>query len=144
MTRSRRAFALLGLLSVIVGVAALWLLLHNPTVESTSLGHYTCSAPYDTVLLDADNVPGGEPPPEGDAVVDRCLDVGKARFTQGLVVGEASIGLAALAAMAARGTCHQAGRRRAGTRCHRMTGTRLPHRTLSAGTGCHLFADRAR
>jgi hypothetical protein len=68
----------------------------QPTVKSTSLGHYTCSAPYDTVLLDADNVPGGEPPVDADEVEARCIDVGQARFTQGLVVGAAAAALAAL------------------------------------------------
>jgi hypothetical protein len=101
MTRSRRAVALLGLLSVVVAFVAIWLLLHNPTVKSTTLGHYTCSAPYDTVLLDADNVPGGEPPADADEVEARCIDVGKARFTQGLVVGAAAFALAALAAVLA-------------------------------------------
>ncbi len=101
MTRSRRAFALLGLLAVVVALVATWLLLHNPTVKSTTLGGYTCSAPYDTVLLDADNVPGGEPPADADEVEARCIDVGKARFTQGLGLGVAAVALAALATVLA-------------------------------------------
>jgi len=101
MTRSRRVFAWLGLLSLVVAAVAVWLLLHNPTVKSTSLGHYTCSAPYDTVLLDADNVPGGEPSADADAVEARCMDAGKSRFTAGFVVGGAAVALAALAALIA-------------------------------------------
>src|SRR3954470_14011295 len=96
MTSSRRVFALLPLLSLVVALVAVWLLLHNPTVKSTSLGHYTCSAPYDTVLFDADNVPGGEPSADADEVEARCIDVGKVRFTQGLVVGVIAVALATL------------------------------------------------
>jgi hypothetical protein len=104
MTSSRRVFALLPLLSLVVAAVAVWLLLHNPTVKSTSLGHYTCSAPYDTVLLDADNVPGGEPSADANAVEARCIDAGNARFTAGSVVGGAAVAVAALAAvMAMRG-----------------------------------------
>jgi len=91
----------LVLLSVVATVIAIWLLLHNPTVKSTSLGHYTCSAPYDTVLLDADNVPGGEPPADADEVEARCSDVGAARFTVGMMALVAGIALAALAGVLA-------------------------------------------
>jgi hypothetical protein len=96
MTRSRPVLALLGLLSALCALVAFWLLLHNPTVKSTSLGGYTCSAPYDTVLFDADNVPGGEPSADADEVEARCIDVGQGRFAQGLVVGTAAVALAAL------------------------------------------------
>jgi hypothetical protein len=58
----------------------------------------TCTAPYDTVLNDADNVPGGEPPPDAHEVETRCIDAGEARFTQGSVAGGAAVLLAALAA----------------------------------------------
>jgi hypothetical protein len=87
---------LLGVLIALAALVAVWLLLHNPTVKSTSLGHYTCSAPYDTVLFDADNVPGGEPSADADEVEARCIDVGKVRFTQGLVVGTVAVALGAL------------------------------------------------
>lgn len=97
MTRLRPALSALVLLSVVATVIAIWLLLHNPTVKSTSLGHYTCSAPYDTVLLDADNVPGGEPPADADEVEARCSDVGADRFTEGMMALAAGIALAALA-----------------------------------------------
>jgi hypothetical protein len=101
MTRLRPVLSPLGLLSGVVAVVGIWLVLHNPTVKNTSLGHYTCSAPYDTVLLDADNVPGGEPPADAEEVEARCINVGQARFTQGLVVGAAAVALAALTAVLA-------------------------------------------
>jgi len=81
----RHLFGILLALSVGSAVAAGWLLLHNPTVASTSLGHYTCSAPYDTVLNDADNVPGGEPPPDADEVEASCLESAQSRFLWGSV-----------------------------------------------------------
>jgi hypothetical protein len=84
-----------------MAVVAVWLLLHNPTVKSTSLGHYTCSASYDSVLLDADNVPGGEPSADADEVEARCIDAGKAWFTGGFVAGAAAVPLAAVATVVA-------------------------------------------
>ncbi|MFL6131609.1 MAG: hypothetical protein ACJ72A_02335 [Nocardioidaceae bacterium] len=101
MTRSRRLVAA-GVLSAILAAIAIWLVLHNPTVDDTSLGDgYPCSAPYDTVLNDADNVPGGEPPADADEVEARCVDVGQARFGQGLVAGAAAVLLAAVTAVPA-------------------------------------------
>jgi hypothetical protein len=58
----RRLPTVLGILAAVVGLFAAWWVLNNPTVYSSSLGEdYTCTAPYDTVLNDPDNVPGGEP-----------------------------------------------------------------------------------
>jgi hypothetical protein len=64
MTRSRRLLGLLGAVSAFLAVIAIWLVLHNPQVDNTSLGDdQPCAAPYDTVLNHPDNVPGGEPLP---------------------------------------------------------------------------------
>jgi hypothetical protein len=101
----------LGLLSVLFAVLALWLVLHNPTVDSASLGEYTCTAPYDTVLNDADNVPGGEPPPDADEVEARCIDSGETRFNLGLVSGAAAVvlvGTAGVLALRSRVTTSRA------------------------------------
>jgi hypothetical protein len=69
-----------------LALAGLWLAFSNPGIDGTSRGdNYTCSAPYDTVLNDADNVPGGEPTTDGDDNADRCQSVGQERF--GLAVG---------------------------------------------------------
>lgn len=104
MTRSRPALVLPGVLAAIAAVASVWLLVHNPTVSSASMGAYTCSAPYDTVLLDADNVPGGEPPADADKTEARCIDAGKRQFVEGAFLGSAAVALAALTAvLAARG-----------------------------------------
>ena len=95
MDRLRAALAILGVISALAAIASVWLFLSNPTVRSTSLGQYTCSAPYDTVLFDADNVPGGEPPVDADEVEARCVAAGRARFVAGAFVGAAAIAVAA-------------------------------------------------
>lgn len=97
MTRSRRLPVLLGVVAAICAAIGVWLIFDNPTVDSTILGEYLCTAPYDTVLNDADNVPGGEPPPDADEVEARCIDAGEERFTQGSVAGGAAVMLAVLA-----------------------------------------------
>ena len=76
---------------------AVWLMLHNPTVESVSMGEYTCTAPYDTVLNDADNVPGGEPPPDADEVEAQCIDAGETLFKWGAASGAGAVLLAVAA-----------------------------------------------
>ncbi len=50
MRPTRRLAALVLVASVGLTFAALWLLLHNPSVVGPSTGEYTCAAPYDTVL----------------------------------------------------------------------------------------------
>lgn len=97
MGRLRTVALLLGLLSALFAVLALWLVLHNPTVTGPSSGDYTCSAPYDTVLNDADNVPGGAPPADGKVIEAKCIETGESRFTQGLVGAGAAVVLAVLA-----------------------------------------------
>src|SRR3954465_12568205 len=100
----RRAVALFGVarsgnlplvlvaVAVLLAVLAGWLLLHNPTIDGTSRGDaYSCAAPYDTVLNDADNVPGGEPATDADDIAARCRSAGQDRF--GLAVGVGVLGL---------------------------------------------------
>lgn len=60
--------AVLALVAVVVAGAALWISVDNPTVDGTSRGTYTCLAPYDTVLDDAIDPVGGEPPPDDDEI----------------------------------------------------------------------------
>jgi hypothetical protein len=99
MHNSRPARTLLGILAIVLAATAVWLVLHNPTVESATLGQYTCAAPYDTVMNEADNVPGGEPPTDADQVEAACVDSGESLFTQGLIAGSAALVVAALAAV---------------------------------------------
>ena len=79
--RRRRLVGIsLALLAVVLAGVALWLALDNPTISHTSRGDYTCLAPWDTVLNDANNYPGGEPPPDGDQIAERCREAGEQRF----------------------------------------------------------------
>ena len=96
----RRVIALLlSVMAVgLVGVA-LWLAVDNPTIADTSRGDYTCLAPYDTVLNDADNYPGGEPPPDGDEIASRCREAGQQRFDNAIAAG-VTAGVALLSAAA--------------------------------------------
>jgi hypothetical protein len=99
----------LALLAGVLAIAALWLALDNPDIDNTSRGNnYTCAAPYDTVLNDADNLPGGEPPADSDSIAARCVDAGEARFVQSVATGLGAIVLtgnaAGLAVRARRST----------------------------------------
>lgn len=97
MTRSRTLLTMLGVLTAALAVSTVWLMLHNPSIDGTGRGDdYACLAPYDTVLNGADNVPGGEPPPDADEIASRCRGLGNERFDQGLIVGSASALLAGL------------------------------------------------
>jgi hypothetical protein len=59
----------LGLASALLVVFAIWLVLHDPTIDDTSRGDdFPSLAPYDTVLNVTDNVPGGEAPPYGEQI----------------------------------------------------------------------------
>lgn len=92
MTRQRPLVVFLGLLSAVLAVVALWLAQDNPDIDNTSRGdQYTCAAPYDTVLNDADNVPGGEPPADSDSIASRCVDAGEARFVQAVAAGAGAV-----------------------------------------------------
>ena len=75
----------LALLAVALAGVALWLALDNPTISQTSRGDYTCLAPWDTVLNDASNYPGGEPPPDGDEIAERCREAGEQRFDTAVI-----------------------------------------------------------
>jgi hypothetical protein len=85
----------------VLAVAAIWLALHNPEVRTGEGNVYPCSAAYDTVLFDADNVPGGEPPVDGDEAGSRCRDVGQAGFAEAVGVGTGSVLMTALASFTA-------------------------------------------
>lgn len=64
----------------------------NPDINNTSRGDsYPCLAPYDTVLNDASNEPGGETPPDADDIASRCRDAGHERFNLALGLGAAAI-----------------------------------------------------
>lgn len=77
-------------------MAAVWLLMDNPTIDIRhwDQGSYTCAAPYDTVLLGNENVPGGERPPNAAEIARECRDAGTWRFAIASVLGVAGVGLA--------------------------------------------------
>jgi len=83
----------LGGVAVCSAVVALWLMLHNPVVTDPARGHYQCQAPYDTVLLDADNERGEV----YESTAQRCREIGRQRFTIGVV--SMSVGAAAAVAL---------------------------------------------
>ena len=98
LRRLRRLRTGLVLLAVALAAVTLWLTVDNPAIRHTTRGDpYSCLAPWDTVLNDADNYPGGEPPPDGDQIEERCREAGEARFQTATTVGLAAGG-AALAA----------------------------------------------
>lgn len=82
-----------------LAVVALWLAVDNPSVSNTSRGDHACLAPWDTVLNDADNSPGGELPPDADAITARCREAGERQFNKAIAVA-ATAGAVALAACA--------------------------------------------
>lgn len=84
----------LAIAACVICVVALWLAVDNPTISGTSRGDYPCLAPWDTVLNDADNYPGGEPPPDDDEIAARCREAGEQRFHQAVTVGVAAGGVA--------------------------------------------------
>ena len=89
MPRSPLTLRLLGLTAALLGAAAWWLAFDNPEIDGTSRGDdYSCLAPWDTVLNDADNSPGGEPAPDEADVDSRCRDAGEQRFA--LAAGSAA------------------------------------------------------
>lgn len=100
LRRLRRATAALGLLTAVLAGMALWLAVDNPTVGDTSGGEHSCLAPWDTVLNDANNEPGGEPPLDADQVASRCERAGEERFDRAVMVGMAS-GATAVAVLGA-------------------------------------------
>ena len=95
---------LVGALLVLSALLAGWALVlavDNPDIDGTSRGDdYTCLAPWDTVLNDADNHAGGEPPPDDDEIAARCRDAGEDRFGLAVGVGIAAVVVAALAGVA--------------------------------------------
>lgn len=86
---------LLWALSLALLATAAWLFLLDPTVPRPQVGPDAgCSAAYDTVLNDADNVPGGERAVDAEDVGKACRQVGKEAFAAGvgLVVAAAVLG----------------------------------------------------
>ena len=93
-----RAPVLLAAVAALAAVA-LWLTFDNPEIDGTSRGAgYTCLAPWDTVLNDADNSPGGEPPPDSAEIAARCRDAGHDRFGWAVASWSTAAALAAWAA----------------------------------------------
>ncbi|WBQ05975.1 hypothetical protein [Kribbella sp. CA-293567] len=100
MTRSPAFRRLLTALAIALPLAAIWLMFDNPTIDNTSrAATYTCLAPYDTVLNDANNYPGGEPPPDSEDIAHRCRQAGQTRFNlaAGTAAAAIPIGIAMLA-----------------------------------------------
>ena len=78
-------------------MSAIWLAFDTPDIDGTSRGDdYTCLAPWDTVVNDADNIPGGEPPPDAAEIGARCRDEGQARFALAGVSGVVAVALGGL------------------------------------------------
>lgn len=98
-----RVPALLAALAAALAITAMWLTFDNPAIGGTSRGDsYSCLAPWDTVLNDADNYPGGEPPPDGDDIAARCRDAGQDRFAWAVASAFAASALAVTATTWAR------------------------------------------
>lgn len=95
MTRiSSTALLWCAAVAVVVGG---WLAFDNPEISGTSRdvdGSYTCLAPWDTVLNDADNLPGGERPRDADEIAQRCREAGTVQFLEAAAVVVAGLGLA--------------------------------------------------
>ncbi len=103
VTAHRIARILLASVGVALVVVSLWLTFDNPEIDGTSRGDsYTCLAPWDTVLNGADNFPGGEPPPDGEEIADRCRALGDDRFEGALASGLVGVVLVIASAALAR------------------------------------------
>jgi hypothetical protein len=98
VTRSKLLqIPLLSAAAVLV-VIAIWLSFDNPEIDDTSRGdNYMCLAPWDTALNDADNFPGGEPPPDAEVIAARCSNLGHERFYIAVASGSAALILTGLA-----------------------------------------------
>ncbi len=98
MSVRRGAAAALLLLAVVLAALAALRLVDNPDVRAqTRNGHDThpCLAPWDTVFNGATNIPGGDPPPDADAIATRCRHAAYAHVDQAHALG--GVALAALA-----------------------------------------------
>ena len=99
----RTARTLLVSAAVVLASMSIWLPFDNPEIDGTSRGdHYTCLAPWDTVLNDADNFPGGEPPADGEEIATRCRALGHDRFDLAVASGSAAAILVFLSTAFAR------------------------------------------
>ena len=103
MNRSSSGTVALGLIVVTValGFVALWGAFANPSIDSVGYSvPYTCRAPWETVLNEADNWPGGDPPADAADIAAWCRAAGEQRFAVARVAGIAAL-VAATAALAA-------------------------------------------
>ncbi len=98
--RKLRLSLLLAALAIAAAFAAVLVAHWNPTIDGTSRGdNYPCLAPYDTVLNDASNSPGGDPAPDNADIAVRCRAAGEARFDWAIGLGLAAAAGAAAAAV---------------------------------------------
>jgi hypothetical protein len=82
----------LAAIAAALAVTAIALAVNNPEIGGTSRGdHYPCLAPWDTVLNDANNYPGGEPPSDGDEIEARCEAAGRERFGHAVESGVGAV-----------------------------------------------------
>ena len=100
----RRLTGNLALAGVLLTLMALWFIFYNPRIGGTSYGdNYRCLAPGDTVLNDAQNSTGGDPPADAEDIAARCRQAGERSFTVGVGAGvSAAIALAASGMLAWR------------------------------------------
>jgi hypothetical protein len=100
VTLPRTVRLLLAVVAAALAITAVWLALDNPVIHNTSRAdNYSCLAPWDTVLNDADNIPGGEPAPDGEEIGARCRDAGHDRFDLAVASGSAAMVLGLLTAV---------------------------------------------
>ncbi|MDN4161098.1 hypothetical protein [Nocardioides abyssi] len=82
-------------LAILLAAVAVWFAVANPSINGTLRGdaysYSGCSAPYDTVLNDDDNVPGGEPRVNGADIAARCIAAGEDRFAIAVAAGVVSV-----------------------------------------------------
>lgn len=98
-----RLAALAGALAtVLLALAAFWLVVHQPTIANTSRGDYQCLAPYDTVINRASNLPSGGSGRDAEAIAARCRSVGDDHFVVAVVAAVASVAFAAVTVVVIR------------------------------------------
>ena len=93
-----------ALAGVLLTLMSLWFVFNNPQIGGTSYGDtYRCLAPWDTVLNDAQNYPGGDTPADAEDIAARCRQAGERSFGVGVATAiAAAIALAASGILALR------------------------------------------
>jgi hypothetical protein len=92
-TQRMRKATLAGLATAaLLMCCSLLLATDNPTIKvdvppAWGYDEFDCLAPYDTVLNDADNSRGGEPPPNIEEISSRCEAAGQSRFQLAIGAG---------------------------------------------------------